>query len=197
MKPCPKATRCRCDGRWQARVTAPNGSVVVLAAFAGMRSGEIFELRRSNLDPSTGAIKVTRKIEKDAKPSAPGACPGCGRVIGRPKTAGANDGMVEKTVRIQEDHVQVLKRVDGSTRNIHLIDKNNIHNNRLQVINEYEVGVSTSSTNDGGGSTDEKGARHANRYDVTILVNGLPLVHVELKRRSQPLIKGSAGFREA
>lgn len=80
--------------------------------------------------------------------------------------AGANEGIVEKTARIQEDHVQVLHREDGSVKNIRLIDKHNIHNNRLQVVNQYEVA----------------GAR-ANRYDVTILVNGLPLVHVELKRR--------------
>ena len=51
--------------------------------------------------------------------------------------------------------------------NISLIDKENIHNNRLQVINQYE----------------EDGGKHDTRYDVTILVNGLPLVHVELKRR--------------
>jgi len=82
------------------------------------------------------------------------------------KIAGANDGIVEKTARIQEDHVQVLKRDDGSSKNIYLIDKQSIHNNRLQVINQYE----------------SEGAR-ANRYDVTVLVNGLPLVHVELKRR--------------
>lgn len=81
--------------------------------------------------------------------------------------AGANDGIVEKTARIQEDHIQVLKRDDGSTKNIYLIDKRSIHNNRLQVINQYAV---------------EAGAR-ANRYDVTVLVNGLPMVHVELKRR--------------
>jgi len=87
------------------------------------------------------------------------------------KVAGANDGIVEKTVRIQEDHVQVLKRDDGTTKNVQLIDKTNIHNNRLQVINQYEIG-------EGDG-----GARRSNRYDVTILVNGLPLVHVELKRR--------------
>ncbi len=87
------------------------------------------------------------------------------------KVAGANDGIVEKTVRIQEDHVQVLKRDDGTTKNVQLIDKTNIHNNRLQVINQYEIGQG-----DGG-------ARRSNRYDVTILVNGLPLVHVELKRR--------------
>lgn len=82
------------------------------------------------------------------------------------KIAGANDGIVEKTARIQEDHVQVLKRDDGSTKNIYLIDKQSIHNNRLQVINQYEI----------------EGKR-ANRYDVTVLVNGLPMVHIELKRR--------------
>nr|MBL8409977.1 type I restriction endonuclease subunit R [Dechloromonas sp.] len=80
--------------------------------------------------------------------------------------AGANDGILEKTARIQEDHVQVLKRDDGSTKNIYLLDKANIHNNVLQVINQYEA--------DG---------KHANRYDVTVLVNGLPMVHIELKRR--------------
>lgn len=85
--------------------------------------------------------------------------------------SGANDGIVEKTVRIQEDHVQILVRDDGSTKNIRLIDKTNIHNNRLQVINQYEIGEG------------EGGAARSNRYDVTILVNGLPLVHVELKRR--------------
>lgn len=87
------------------------------------------------------------------------------------KVAGANDGIVEKTVRIQEDHVQVLKRDDGSTKNISLIDKKNIHNNKLQVMNQYEIGKG------------EDGAARSNRYDVTVLVNGLPIVHVELKRR--------------
>jgi len=82
------------------------------------------------------------------------------------KIAGANDGIVEKTARIQEDHVQILKRDDGSAKNIYLIDKQSIHNNRLQVINQYEVE-----------------GRRANRYDVTVLVNGLPMVHIELKRR--------------
>jgi type I restriction enzyme R subunit len=53
--------------------------------------------------------------------------------------AGANEGAAEKTRRIQEDHVQLLTRDDGSTKNISLIDKKNIHNNRLQVINQYEV----------------------------------------------------------
>ncbi len=55
------------------------------------------------------------------------------------RIAGAKDGITEKTVRIQEDHVQLLKRDDGSTKNITLLDKTNIHNNRLQVINQYEV----------------------------------------------------------
>ena len=87
------------------------------------------------------------------------------------KIASQNDGIVEKTVRVQEDHVQILTRDDGSTKNITLIDKKNIHNNRLQVINQYEIGQS------------EGGAKYANRYDVTVLVNGLPMVHIELKRR--------------
>ncbi|WP_058037405.1 type I restriction endonuclease subunit R [Rhodococcus sp. KB6] len=87
------------------------------------------------------------------------------------RIAGANDGIIEKTVRIQEDHVQLLKRDDGSVKNIVLIDKRNIHNNRLHVINQYEVG-----RGDGGSA-------RSNRYDVTVLVNGLPMVHIELKRR--------------
>lgn len=82
------------------------------------------------------------------------------------RIAGAKDGPVEKTIRIQEDHVQLLRRDDGSTKNVALIDKANIHNNRLQVINQYEVT-----------------GTYANRYDVTVLVNGLPMVHIEIKRR--------------
>ncbi|WP_448072480.1 type I restriction endonuclease subunit R [Georgenia yuyongxinii] len=92
------------------------------------------------------------------------------------KISGEKDGIVEKTVRIQEDHVQLLKREDGTSKNITLLDKTHIHNNRLQVINQYEVPGAPSS------GTDSRPQR-ANRYDVTILVNGLPLVHVELKRR--------------
>lgn len=84
--------------------------------------------------------------------------------------ANPNEHIIEKTRKIQEDNVQVLKRDDGSSKNITLIDKQNIHNNRLQVINQYVIGK-------------EDGANYDNRYDVTILVNGLPLVHVELKRR--------------
>jgi type I restriction enzyme R subunit len=95
------------------------------------------------------------------------------------RIAGANEGAVEKTVRIQEDHVQLLKRDDGSTKNVALIDKTNVHNNRLQVINQYEVAGSGGE----GAGEGEGGAARANRYDVTVLVNGLPMVHVELKRR--------------
>ncbi|MFP7707536.1 type I restriction endonuclease subunit R [Trueperella sp. LYQ141] len=150
--------------------------------------------------------------------------------------AGKTDGIIEKTARIQEDHVQLLKRDDGSTKNITLIDKDNIHNNHLQVINQYEVAgkigrnptsspsfptVSTPTANVSANvsipssnaapadspantsatatatSTDltnaaahfptpaehSRLANYSNRYDVTILVNGLPLVHIELKRR--------------
>ena len=84
--------------------------------------------------------------------------------------ANPNEHIVEKTAKIQEDFVQVLKRDDNMTKNITLIDRKNIHNNRLQVINQYVIGQA-------------EGAAYDNRYDVTILVNGLPLVHVELKRR--------------
>ena len=83
------------------------------------------------------------------------------------KISNNNEGIVEKTRKIQEDYVQNLTRENGSTMNISLLDKKNIHNNRLQVINQYE----------------EDGGKHDTRYDVTILVNGLPLVHIELKRR--------------
>lgn len=85
--------------------------------------------------------------------------------------ANQNDGIVEKTRKIQEDHIQVLKKDDGTSKNIYLLDKKNIHNNKLQVINQYVE-------NDGN---------YDNRYDVTILVNGLPLVHIELKRRGVAL----------
>ena len=85
--------------------------------------------------------------------------------------AGANEGIVEKTRKIQSDHVQPLQRDDGTSKNVYLLDKKNIHNNRLQVLNQYE---------------EDQGKRNT-RYDVTILVNGLPLVHVELKRRGVPI----------
>lgn len=85
--------------------------------------------------------------------------------------ANNNDGIVEKSRKIQEDNIQVLKRDDGTSKNITIIDKKCIHNNRLQVINQYV----------------ENSGNYDNRYDVTILVNGLPLVHVELKRRGVAL----------
>ncbi|WP_462361132.1 type I restriction endonuclease subunit R [Parvimonas micra] len=81
-----------------------------------------------------------------------------------------NEGMVEKTRKIQEDYIYDFIFDDGHLKNIKIIDKKNIHNNFLQVVNQV-VG----------------GDRNQNRYDVTILVNGLPLVHIELKKRGVPL----------
>ncbi len=89
----------------------------------------------------------------------------------RESISSANDGIVEKTNRIQNDNVQILRRDDGTVKNITLIDRKSIHNNRLQVINQYEA----------------PNGDFENRYDVTILVNGFPLVHVELKRRGVEL----------
>lgn len=85
----------------------------------------------------------------------------------REKIANKNDSIVEKTRTIQEDYIKSFTRDDGSLVNISLINKKNIHNNFLQVINQYE----------------EEGGNHNTRYDVSILVNGLPLIHIELKRR--------------
>ncbi|OOO00571.1 MAG: hypothetical protein ATN35_06720 [Epulopiscium sp. Nele67-Bin004] len=76
--------------------------------------------------------------------------------------------ILEKTRLIQEDNVQLLTRDDNTTKNIKLIDTKNIHNNSIQVLNQYE----------------EKEGTHKTRYDVTILVNGFPMVHIELKRRA-------------
>ncbi len=81
--------------------------------------------------------------------------------------ANPNQSIAEKTATIQEDHIKNLTRKDGTTKNVYLIKKDNIHDNSLQIINQY-------ATEDG---------QRANRYDVTVLVNGLPLVHIELKRR--------------
>lgn len=88
--------------------------------------------------------------------------------------ANSNDGIVGKTRKIQEDNVQVLEKDDGMTKNITLIDKTNVHNNQLQVMNQYVIGT-------------EQGAKRDNRYDVTVLVNGLPMIHIELKRRGVPI----------
>jgi type I restriction enzyme, R subunit len=81
--------------------------------------------------------------------------------------ANPNQSIIEKTTTIAEDHIKNLSRDDGTVKNIYLLDKKNIHNNSLQVINQYAT--------DAG--------KRANRYDVTVLVNGLPMVHIELKRR--------------
>lgn len=88
--------------------------------------------------------------------------------------ANTNSGILEKTRLIQEDYVQVLRRDTGESKNIQLIDKKCIHNNNLQVISQYAIST-------------EEGAAHDNRYDVTVLVNGLPLIHIELKRRGIPI----------
>ena len=85
--------------------------------------------------------------------------------------ANKNDDIAAKTAKIQDDYIQVLKRDTGESQNIKLIDKDNIHNNTLQVINQYV----------------EEGGNYDTRYDVTVLVNGLPLVHIELKRRGVQL----------
>lgn len=85
--------------------------------------------------------------------------------------ANSNDGIVEKTRAIQQDNIRTLVRDDGSCINYMLIDRKNIHHNSLQVLHQYATSQGT----------------HDNRYDVTILVNGLPLVHVELKRRGVDL----------
>ncbi len=81
--------------------------------------------------------------------------------------ANQNQSIEEKTTTIQEDYIKNLTRDDGTIKNIYLLRKDNIHHNNLQVTNQY-------STADG---------QRTNRYDVTVLVNGLPLVHIELKRR--------------
>jgi len=93
------------------------------------------------------------------------------QILARP-----NASIMEKTNLIQKDHIQSFQlEGDDSPKNIYLLDKQHVHNNRLQVINQYEVAADTL-----------QGIR-ASRYDVTILVNGLPLVHVELKRRGVEL----------
>lgn len=74
-----------------------------------------------------------------------------------------NDGMIEKTRKVQENHIYDFIFDDGHLKNIKIIDKNNIHNNYLQVVNQI--------------------SKDRNRYDITILINGLPLVHIELKKR--------------
>ena len=77
-----------------------------------------------------------------------------------------SDSLIEKTRKIHDDYIYDFVFDNGRIQNIYLLDKKNIANNTLQVINQFEQ----------TGSYD-------NRYDVTILVNGLPLVHIELKKR--------------
>ncbi len=77
-----------------------------------------------------------------------------------------SDNLVEKTRKIHDNYIYDFVFDDGHIQNIYLVDKKNIARNRVQVISQFE----------------QKGT-HANRYDVTILVNGLPLVQVELKKR--------------
>lgn len=81
-----------------------------------------------------------------------------------------SDHLVEKSRKIHDDYIYDFVFDDGRIQNIYLVDKNNITKNKVQVISQYE----------------QKGI-YANRYDVTILVNGLPLVHVELKKRGIPI----------
>ena len=108
------------------------------------------------------------------------------------KIANQNSGIEEKTSIIQEDFIQLLTRDNGDTKNIYLIDKQNVHNNSVQVINQYRTEFTEceneqnenekfcKSLNSANSDADNV---YANRYDVTVLVNGLPLVHIELKRR--------------
>ena len=77
-----------------------------------------------------------------------------------------SDGIIEKTRKVHDDYIHDFVFDDGRIQNIYLLDKKNIARNKVQVIKQFEQTGS-----------------HANRYDVTILVNGLPLVQVELKKR--------------
>lgn len=78
----------------------------------------------------------------------------------------ASDDLVAQTHKIQNNHIYDFVFDDGHIQNIYIVDKKDIARNKVQVISQFE----------------QKGT-HANRYDVTILVNGLPLVQVELKKR--------------
>lgn len=78
----------------------------------------------------------------------------------------ASDSITDKTRKVQDDYIYDFVFDDGHIQNIYLVDKQNVARNKVQVINQFE-----------------QTGTHANRYDVTILVNGLPMVHVELKKR--------------
>ena len=148
-----------------ARETAYQSEAELEAAFIELLRSQAYEYLPI---PSESALLANLRAQLEALNAIEFSDAEWGRFF-REGIAGTNEGIVEKTARIQEDHVQVLVRDDGTFKNVLLIDKRNIHNNRLQVINQYEVGLDA--------------AERATRYDVTILVNGLPLVHVELKRR--------------
>ena len=81
-----------------------------------------------------------------------------------------NDTLVDKTKKIQEDYVKDFIFDNNELKNIYLVDKKQIARNKVQVISQFE-----------------QSGTHKNRYDVTILVNGLPLVQIELKRRGVPI----------
>jgi type I restriction enzyme, R subunit len=148
-----------------SRPTAYQSEAELETAFIELLRGQAYEYLRV---PSESALVANLRAQIEALNAIEFSDEEWQRFFAE-KIAGANEGIVEKTARIQEDHVQVFVRDDGTFKNVLLIDKRNIHNNRLQVINQYEVGLDV--------------AERATRYDVTILVNGLPLVHVELKRR--------------
>lgn len=81
-----------------------------------------------------------------------------------------SDHIVEKTRKIQDHHIYDFTFDDGRLVNIYLVDKENIARNKVQVISQFE-----------------QTGTHKNRYDVSVLVNGLPLVHIELKKRGIPI----------
>ena len=95
--------------------------------------------------------------------------------------ANQNQSIAEKTATIQEDYIKNLKCDNGFVKNIYLLRKDKIHENSLQVINQYTTDLPAARLSDGQGR--QENGQRANRYDVTVLVNGLPLVHIELKRR--------------
>src|SRR4029077_13978103 len=148
-----------------ARATAYQSEAALEAAFIELLQSQAYEYLRI---PSESALVANLRAQLEALNAIEFSDDEWERFFAE-KIAGANEGIVEKTARIQEDHVQVLVRDDGTFKNVRLIDKRNIHNNRLQVINQYENDVTADV--------------RATRSDITILVNGLPLVHVELKRR--------------
>ncbi len=89
-----------------------------------------------------------------------------------------SDSIVDKTRKIHDDYIHDFVFDDGRIQNIYLLDKKNIARNMVQVINQFETTPALCAT-----PPKEGNKQYANRYDVTVLVNGLPLVQVELKKR--------------